>query len=168
MGKRKPDRDFMIAFRQQWSAADLNAGTAKRINLSDAIPPIDVWINAIHQIVQLTQVPDTEFAMMSTTQAPFTQGTMTYDGQDNISQLLASLVAEEMLHYMHPNEVHYDLHYFNSNSILGDTRFTSEFFEYMAFYAENAGSQVWRPDKFGSDVTLGTMQTITLIEVHVQ
>lgn len=163
----KPDRDFMIAIRQNWDAAALGAETPRTDELLEHIPPIDVYLNAIHRIVQLQIVPDVEFLLQSTFSNLNKQDSMTVDGDQPIVTMFQSLSSEGFMHYMIPNNIDIMAFYFNANSSLGEVMFTSDFYKNFFLSAASNGRLFTKPEETSGEVTVGEVDLITIMEFRV-
>ncbi len=163
----KPDRDFMIAIRQNWPAGNIASEGAQQDDLFDFLPPIDVYINAVHRLVQLQILPDTEFALQATIQNINRKDTMSFDHDGSIFDILRLLDGEGLLHYLHPNDIDINFFYFNQNSVLGETLISSDYYKNFLHTAAQAGRLISYPDQMGSAITIGELDMITILECRV-
>ncbi len=162
-----PDRDFMIAIRQNWDAAALGLETSRQDALLEHIPPIDVYLNAVHRIAQLQIVPNVEFLLQTTFSNLNKQDNMTVDGDQDIVTFFKSLNAETFMHYMLPNNIDIMAFYFNANSPLGEVIFTSDFYKNFFLSAASNGRLFSLPEELAGAVTTGELDLITIMEFTV-
>lgn len=157
----------MIAIRQNWPSGNINVEGAQFDELQDHVPPIDVYINAIHRIAQLQIVPDTEFLIQTTLTTIHSQPTMSLDGAQSVVAMVKDLEASGLLHHFLPRGIDITFFYYNENSTLLETIFQSDFYKGWLFKAAQVGQINSIPDTLGTAITAGEFDLITILELRV-
>ncbi len=164
----KSDRDFMIAIRNNFPAGNIATESKQEEDLHDHIPPIDVYINAIHRMCQLQIVPDSNFTLLSTISVISRQDLMTLDGLVEYDEITNIIDEGDIAHFIIPTEIDYMVFFFNNQSLLGETIFSSEFYDNFRLDAAEAGRISNYPDVVGSALLVGEVDLITVLELTVR